>query len=49
MISQFEAGNIDGLRGQIMMILCKELLGDRNNVIDEALSPEEWFSQLNIK
>lgn len=46
MLSQFEQGNANGLRGQLMMGLCKELLGERNNVSDEALSPNGWFSQL---
>ncbi|NLN41834.1 MAG: antirepressor regulating drug resistance protein, partial [Clostridiales bacterium] len=32
MLSQFESGNVEGLRGHIMMQLCKELLGMRNNV-----------------
>lgn len=49
MLSQFEQGNAEGLRGQIMMRLCKEILGQRNNVSDESLSPKEWFSQLDIK
>jgi len=30
MLSQFESGNAEGLRGHIMMQLCKELLGMRN-------------------
>ncbi|MDO9536485.1 MAG: M56 family metallopeptidase [Bacillota bacterium] len=38
----------DDLRGHIMMRLCKEILGDRNNVRDETLSPQAWFSQLAI-
>jgi len=42
MLSQFEQGNADGLRGQLMMGLCKELLGKRNNVSDAALSPDGW-------
>jgi hypothetical protein len=29
MLSQFESGNVEGLRGHIMMQLCKELLGVR--------------------
>jgi len=49
MLSQFEAGNADGLRGQLMMRLCKELLGVRNNVTDEALSPPEWYAALSIR
>ena len=49
MLSQFESGNADGLRGQIMMQLCKELLGIRNNVTDETLSPQEWYENLSIR
>jgi bla regulator protein BlaR1 len=49
MLTQFESGNAKGLRGQIMMILCKELLGARNNVTDELLSPQEWYNALSIR
>jgi beta-lactamase regulating signal transducer with metallopeptidase domain len=49
MLAQFEAGNAEGLRGQIMMLLCKELLGARNNVTDESLSPQEWYDALTIR
>ena len=49
MLSQFEAGNAEGLRGQIMMKLCKELLGKRNNVTDDSLSPQEWYDALSIR
>lgn len=49
MLSQFKEGNAEGLRGQIMMGLCKEILGQRNNVMDDTLSPNEWFSQLSIR
>ncbi|MDD2211653.1 MAG: DUF5301 domain-containing protein [Clostridia bacterium] len=49
MLTQFEVGNAEGLRGQIMMRLCKELLGKRNNVTDESLSPQEWYDALSIR
>ena len=49
MLSQFEAGNAEGLRGQIMMQLCKDLLGKRNNVTDDSLSPQEWYDALSIR
>lgn len=49
MLTQFEVGNAEGLRGQIMMRLCKELLGARNNVIDDSLSPKEWYNALDIR
>ncbi|MFZ5967403.1 MAG: hypothetical protein ACOYVK_09555 [Bacillota bacterium] len=32
-----------------MMRLCIELLGERSNVTDKALSPTEWFGQLSIR
>lgn len=53
MLNQFEQGKGEGLRGQIMMELCKDILRARNvilregNVItDEALSPQEWYEAL---
>lgn len=49
MLSQFENGNADGLRGQIMMRLCKDLLGARNNVTDETLSPQQWYAALSVQ
>lgn len=49
MLTQFEADNSEGLRGQIMMQLCKELLRARNNVTDESLSPQEWYNALGIR
>lgn len=49
MLRQFEEGNAKGLRGEIMMALCKEILGVRNNVEDDTLSAEEWFKELKIR
>lgn len=49
MLSQFKSGNAEGLRGHIMMKLCKELLGVRNNVTDETLTPQEWYDALSIR
>ena len=48
LLAQFESGNAKGLRGQIVMRLCKELLGAKNNVTDESLSPQEWYDALEI-
>ncbi len=48
LLSEFEAGNSDGLRGQIMMRMCKSILGPSNNVTDESLSPQEWYRQLSV-
>ncbi len=47
LLAQFEKGGNNDLKGYIMMALCKELLGDRNNVTDEGLLPQEWFSKLS--
>lgn len=48
LLSQFEKGDSNGLRGHIMMQLCKDLLGDGNNVGDKTLSPQEWYNALLI-
>lgn len=47
LLYQFEKGSNNNLKGYIMMTLCKELLGDRNNVTDKSLSPQDWFSKLS--
>lgn len=49
MLDQFEKGYAEGLRGVIMMQLCKDLLGLRNNVTDDTLSPMEWYQALAIR
>lgn len=50
MLQEFKNGKAkNDLRGQIMMRLCKELLGPKNNVTDESLPPIEWYSKLDIK
>jgi len=49
MLSQFEEGNAEGLRGQLLMRICKELLGQKNNVTDESLSPMQWYEQLEVR
>ncbi len=47
LLDQFEKNsNNNDLRAHIMMALMKDLLGDRNNVTDESLSPQEWYAQL---
>ncbi|NMM62521.1 hypothetical protein HBE96_07410 [Clostridium sp. P21] len=49
MLSQFKEGTVkDDLRGQIIMRLCKDWLGSRNNVQDEKLLPTEWYSKLQL-
>ncbi len=47
LLTQFENNNNNGLREYIIMSLCKDILGDRNNVKDESLSPQAWFSQFS--
>lgn len=49
MLTQFQNGDAKGLRGEVMMILCKDLLGVRNNVEDDTLSAQEWYKQLEIR
>ncbi|MDF2613611.1 MAG: antirepressor regulating drug resistance protein [Clostridia bacterium] len=50
MLSEFRVGKVkNDLRGQIMMRLCIELLGQRNNVRESDLLPNEWFGKLNIR
>ena len=38
-----------GLRGHILMLLSKELLGDRNTVHDDSLQPMQWYVELTGK
>jgi len=49
LLLQFKTGENNGLRGVIMMGLCKEILGDRNNVADTSLLPQAWFNALSIR
>lgn len=52
MLAEFERGKNEGLKGHIMMLLCIEILGDRNNVenLEDGTyySPREWYSMLSI-
>ncbi len=49
MLLQFRNCNVkNDLRGQIVMRICKDLLGKRNNAQDENLLPTEWYSKLQI-
>lgn len=47
LLAQFAKGGNNDLRGHIMMALCKDLLGDRNNVTDESLLPQDWYAKLS--
>jgi beta-lactamase regulating signal transducer with metallopeptidase domain len=49
MLYEFRAGDQEGLREHIMMKLSKEILGVRNNVNDDTLSPREWYEALSIR
>lgn len=49
LLSQFEKGGCDDLKGHIMMALCKEFLGARYNVTDETLTPQEWYQALSAR
>lgn len=48
MLSLFQQGKAKGLKSHIMMELCIDLLGDRNNVKQGSYnSPEEWYAKLS--
>ncbi|WZL72381.1 M56 family metallopeptidase [Clostridiaceae bacterium 35-E11] len=48
MLSLFEQGKNEGLKAHIMMALCIDLLGDRNNVEENSYtSPKEWYAKLS--
>jgi len=47
LLGEFERGDNSGLRGHIMMALCKDLLGYRNKVTDKSLSPQEWYERFS--
>lgn len=48
MLSLFDQGEDQGLKAHIMMALCIDLLGDRNNVEENAYtSPKEWYAKLS--
>lgn len=49
MLSRFAGGDAAGLRGQVMMRLCRRLLGPRDNVTGDGLSPHEWYAALDIR
>ncbi|WP_084134589.1 M56 family metallopeptidase [Paenibacillus harenae] len=47
LFAEFENGNIQNdLRGHIIMSVCKDLLGERDNVKDESLLPLQWYDEL---
>lgn len=48
LLSLFEQREVNGLKAHVMMRLCIDLLGDRNNVKEGSYSsPEEWYSRLS--
>ncbi|WP_163192225.1 M56 family metallopeptidase [Clostridium thermarum] len=48
MLSLFEQREVNGLKAHVMMQLCIDLLGNRNNVkAGSYSSPEEWYSKLS--
>lgn len=49
MLSCFERGEGDSLKGQIMMNLSNDLLGLRSNLTGQKLSPSEWYARLKIR
>ena len=47
MLSKFAEGKADGLKAHIMMSLCQDILGDKNNVAEGSYSsPTEWYQRL---
>ena len=47
MLSEFHKTERNDLKGYIMMALCKDILGDRNNIKDNNLTPAEWFAKVS--
>lgn len=48
MLSQFRAGNADGLRGALMVRLCQDILGPRATWSANAASPQDWYLGLRM-
>ncbi len=48
MLSCFENGEGDTLKGHIMKALCQDLLGPRDSLSGEPLQPSEWYEKLQI-
>lgn len=49
MLACFEQEKMEGLKGHIMMKLCIDILGNRNNVQEsEYTTPQEWYEKLEI-
>jgi hypothetical protein len=48
MLSQFRAGNVDGLRGAVMIRLCQDILGPRATWTANAASPLDWYLSLRM-
>ncbi|WOO37592.1 M56 family metallopeptidase [Anaerocolumna sp. AGMB13020] len=48
MLICFQKGEGDSLKGELMMLLCNEILGDRSNSAAASLTPTEWFRTLTI-
>ncbi len=46
MLDEFKFGNADGIRGDIMMHACREILGARDIAQKENLSASEWYKKL---
>jgi beta-lactamase regulating signal transducer with metallopeptidase domain len=48
LLSCFEKGEGDTLKGHIMMALCNDLLGAKSNLSGQNLRPSEWYRQLQV-
>ena len=49
MLSCFNNGEGNTLKGYIMMFLCSDLLGDKSNLTGQNLLPAEWYAKLEIR
>lgn len=48
MLTCFQKGEGDTIKGELMMLLSNEILGDRSNSAAASLTPTEWFRTLKI-
>ena len=48
MLTCFQKGEGDTIKGELMMHLSNEILGDRSNSATASLTPTEWFRTLKI-
>ncbi len=49
MLSEFASGKAQGSRGDIMMLACRDILGDRDSVEGEVYSGIDWYKKFIIR